>query len=168
MTDSRSGCVVEISTDTRPIVYPTIDWLSTDYRPLYRPLYRPIDRSTLPTVNKARKILRFPMLCTCETQGAQHMISMQKQKFSSLPRVELRTLKRSPGAGTESTACNPAAFICNFYYLFGFQFRVILPFSSPPLSQVHYCMLAMQWMEKRVYTTPSVQALTKKAILGGE
>ena len=32
MTDSRSGCVVEISTETRPIVYPTIDWLSTDCR----------------------------------------------------------------------------------------------------------------------------------------
>ena len=64
MTDIRSRCVVEISTDNRPIVYPTIDWLSTDgrptvdrlstdYRPLYRPLYRPIDRSTLPTVNKS-------------------------------------------------------------------------------------------------------------------
>ena len=67
MTDSRSRCVVEISTDTRPIVYPTIDWLSTDcrltidryidrvstdYRPLYWPIYRPIDPSTLPTVNK--------------------------------------------------------------------------------------------------------------------
>ena len=60
MTDSRSRCVVEISTDTWPIVYPTIDRLSTDYRPTidrlstdYRPLYRPIDRSTLPSVNKS-------------------------------------------------------------------------------------------------------------------
>ena len=62
MTDSRSRCVVEISTDTRPIVYPTIDWLSTDCWPTidryidrvstdYRPLYPPIDWSTLPTVN---------------------------------------------------------------------------------------------------------------------
>ena len=54
------------------------------------------------------------MLRTCQTQGAQHMISKQKLKFSSLPRVELRTLKWSPGAGAETTACNPAAFICNF------------------------------------------------------
>ena len=29
MTDSRSRCVVEISTDTRPIAYPTLDRLST-------------------------------------------------------------------------------------------------------------------------------------------
>ena len=61
-------CVVKISTDTRPIVYPTIDLpstdcrltidrLSTDYRPLYRPLYRPIDRSTLPAVNKSQVFL---------------------------------------------------------------------------------------------------------------
>ena len=32
MTDSKSRCVVEISTDTRSIVYLTIDRLSTDYR----------------------------------------------------------------------------------------------------------------------------------------
>ena len=55
------------------------------------------------------KILRFLMLCTYETQGTQHMISMQKLKFSSLPRAELTTLKW----------CNPAAFICNCYCLFG-------------------------------------------------
>ena len=53
-----------------------------------------------------RKILRFPMLCCCESQGTQHMISMQKLKFSSRPKPELRTLKWSPGAGAESTACN--------------------------------------------------------------
>ena len=96
------------------------------------------------------------MLCTCETQGTQQ--------------TAVRTLQQSPGAGADSTACTPAAFICNFYYLLGFQFRVILLFSSPPLSQVHYMitMLAMQWMEKRIYTTPSVHTLTKKAILGGE
>ena len=93
------------------------------------------------------------MLCTCETQGTLQ-----------------GTPQWSTGAGAESTACNPAAFICNFYYLFGFQFRVILPFSSPPLSQVlkEFCMLAMRWMEERVYTTASVHTLTKKAILGGE
>ena len=50
------------------------------------------------------------MLCTYETQGTQHMISMQKLKFSSLPRAELTTLK----------GCNPVAFISNSYYLFGF------------------------------------------------
>ena len=33
MTDSKSRCVVEISTDTRPIVFLTIDRLSTDCRP---------------------------------------------------------------------------------------------------------------------------------------
>ena len=33
MTDSKSRCVVEISTDTRPIVYLTINRLSTDHRP---------------------------------------------------------------------------------------------------------------------------------------
>ena len=83
MTDSKSRCVVEIWTDTRPIVYltidrlstncrPTIDRLSTDYRPtldrlstdcrrlyrpLCRPLCRPISRSTLPRVNKIHGIL---------------------------------------------------------------------------------------------------------------
>ena len=110
------------------------------------------------------------MLCNCETQGIQHMISMQKLKFSSLPRTELRTLKWSPGAGAESTTCNPATFICNFYYLFGFQFRVILPFSSPPLSQVQSAvrMLAMRWMETGVHTSASVHTLTQEAILGGE
>ena len=110
------------------------------------------------------------MLCTCEIQGTQHTISMQKLKFSSLPRAELRTLKWSPGAGAESTACNPAAFICNFYYLFGFQFRVILPFSSRPLSQVDTVigMLAMRWMEIGVHSPARVHTLSQKAILGGE
>ena len=117
-----------------------------------------------------RTIIRFPMLCTCETQGTQQMISMQNLKLSSLPRAELRTLKYSPGAGDDSTAFNPAAFICNFYYLFGFQFRVISPFSSRPLSQVHTVigMLAMRWMEIRVHSPARVHRLTQKAILGGE
>ena len=60
------------------------------------------------------------MLCTCETQGTLQ-----------------GTLQWSKGAGAESTACIPAVFICNFYYLFGFQFGVILPFSSQQISQVH-------------------------------
>ena len=48
MTDGKSRCVVKISTDTRPIVYLTIDRLSTDYRPTVDRLstdYRPtLDR----------------------------------------------------------------------------------------------------------------------------
>ena len=56
------------------------------------------------------------MLCTCETQGRQHMISIQKLRFSSRPRAEVRT-QWSRGAW-ESTACNPAAFICSFFLLF--------------------------------------------------
>ena len=70
MTDSKSRCVVEISNDTWPIVYltidrlstdyrPTIDRLSTDCRPLYRPLCRPISQSTLPTVNKILDIYQM-------------------------------------------------------------------------------------------------------------
>ena len=58
------------------------------------------------------------MLFTCETQGTQHMISIQKLRFSSCPRAEVST-QWSRGAW-ESTAGNTAAFICNFYYLFGF------------------------------------------------
>ena len=111
------------------------------------------------------------MLCTCETQGTQHMISMQKLKLSSLPRTELRTLKWSPGAGAESPTCNPARCICNFYYLFGFQFRVILPYSSRPLSQeqtVPTGTLVMRWMETGIHASASVHTLTQEAILGGE
>ena len=59
MTDSKSRCVVEISTDTRPIVYLTIDRLSTDYRPTIDQLstdHRPsIDRPSTdyrPTVDR--------------------------------------------------------------------------------------------------------------------
>ena len=54
------------------------------------------------------------MLCTCETQGTQHMISIQKLRFSSRLRAEVRT-QWSRGAW-ESTACNTAAFICSFFY----------------------------------------------------
>ena len=59
MTDSKSRCVVEISTDTRPIVYLTIDRLSTDYRPTIDQLstdHRPtIDRLSTdyrPTIDR--------------------------------------------------------------------------------------------------------------------
>ena len=59
MTDSKSRCVVEISTDTRSIVYLTIDRLSTDYRPTIDQLstdHRPtIDRPSTdyrPTIGR--------------------------------------------------------------------------------------------------------------------
>ena len=56
-----------LSTDYRPLYRPTVDRVSTDYRPsvdqlstecrpLYRPLYQPISRSTLPTVNKIQHV----------------------------------------------------------------------------------------------------------------
>ena len=90
-------------------------------------------------------------------------------RFSSRPRAEVRT-QLSPGAG-ESKACNPASFIRNFYYLFGFQIRVILPFSSQQVSQVHgviRTLLVMQWMEIGVHTSTSVHTLVQTTILGGE
>ena len=37
-----------------------------------------------------RKIEGSPVLWTCEIQCAQHMISMEKQRFSSCPRTKLR------------------------------------------------------------------------------
>ena len=105
------------------------------------------------------------MLCTCEIP----VISIQKLRLSSHPRAELRT-QWSPG---ESTAWNPAAFISYFYYLFGFQFRAILPSSSQQFSQVHTVIRGptlpvMQWMEMGIQTSAIVHTLTKKTILGGE
>ena len=59
MTDSKSRCVVEISTDTRPIVYLTIDLLSTDYRPTidrlstnYRPTIDRLSTDHRPTIDR--------------------------------------------------------------------------------------------------------------------
>ena len=63
MTDSKSRCVVEISTDTRPIVFLTIDRLSTDcrltidrlstdYRPLCRPTVDRVSTDCRPTVDR--------------------------------------------------------------------------------------------------------------------
>ena len=59
MTDSKSRCVVEISTDTRPIVYLTIDRLSTDYRPTidrlstdYRPTVNRLSTDCRPTIDR--------------------------------------------------------------------------------------------------------------------
>ena len=103
-----------------------------------------------------RKLLRGPLLYSCEIQGAHARIWFLR--FSSRPR-----------AG-ESTAWNPAVFICNCYYLFGFQFRVILPYSSRPLSQVDsvITMLAMRWMEIGVQWLANVHTLSKTTVLGGE
>ena len=53
MTDSKSRCVVELSTDTRPIVFLTIDRLSTDCRPT---IDRYIDRLSTdcrPSIDRA-------------------------------------------------------------------------------------------------------------------
>ena len=104
------------------------------------------------------------MLYSCEIQGAH--ASIWFLRFSSRPRAEVRT-QCSPGAG-ESTAWSPAVFICNCYYLFGFQFRVILPYSSPPLSQVHSViyMLAMRWMEIGIQWLANVHTLSKTTVLG--
>ena len=59
MTDSKSRCFVEISTDTRPIVYLTIDRLSTDYRPTidqpstdYRPTIDRLSTDCRPTIDR--------------------------------------------------------------------------------------------------------------------
>ena len=59
MTDSKSRCVVEISTDTRPIVYLTIDRLSTDYQPTidrlltdYRPTVDRLSTDYRPTIDR--------------------------------------------------------------------------------------------------------------------
>ena len=62
-------CLDRASTDYRPTIDRYIDRLSTEYRPTVdrlstecRPLYRPISRSTLPTVNKIRKMNDFFLL----------------------------------------------------------------------------------------------------------
>ena len=59
MTDSKSKCVVQLSTDTRPIVYLTIDRLSTNYRPTidrlstnYRPTVDRLSTDYRPTVDR--------------------------------------------------------------------------------------------------------------------
>ena len=57
------------------------------------------------------------MLCTCETQGTQQ--------------TEVRTLQWSPGAGAESTACNPAAFICNFLLFVWFSVQSNIALFKP-------------------------------------
>ena len=112
--------------------------------------------------------LIFLCLRLCSKNNSMEPNALQL-RFSSRPRAEVRT-QLSPGSG-ESTACKPASFIHNFYYLFGFQFRVILPFSSQQDSQVHgviRTLLVMQWMEIGVHTSTSVHTLVQTTILGGE
>ena len=62
------------------------------------------------------------MLCTCETQGTQHMISMQKLKFSSLSRAEfsLRRLEnyKDPGVVSRSWGQEHSLQPCCVYQLF--------------------------------------------------
>ena len=45
--------IVLVSTDYWPQYWLSLDWLSTECRPLFRP----IDRSTLPTVNRIRSVI---------------------------------------------------------------------------------------------------------------
>ena len=116
--------------------------------------------------------LIFLCLRLCSKNNSMEPNALQL-RFSSRPRAEVRT-QLSPGAG-ESKACNPASFIRNFYYLFGFQIRAILPFSSQQISQLNTVirfrdptLLAMQWMEIGVQTSGNVHTLEKKTVLGGE
>ena len=45
--------IVRVLTDYWPQYWPSLDWLSTECRPLFRP----IDRSTLPTANRIRSVI---------------------------------------------------------------------------------------------------------------
>ena len=100
MTDSKSRCVVEISTDTRPIVYLTIDRLSTDYQPTIDRLltdYRPtVDRLSTyyrPTIDRLSTDYRplYRPLCRppCRPQSRSTLPTVNKIHFEifSLPQV---------------------------------------------------------------------------------
>ena len=117
-------------------------------------------------IQKNLQYLIFLCLRLCSKNNSMEPSALQ-MRFSSRPRAEVRT-QLSPGAG-ESKACNPASFIRNFCYLFGFQIRAILPFSSQQVSQVHtVVLLVMQWMEIGIHTSASVHTLVQTTILGGE
>ena len=118
-------------------------------------------------IQKNLQYLIFLCLRLCCKNNSMEPSALQL-RFSSRPRAEVRT-QLSPGSG-ESTACKPASFIPNFYYLFGFQFRVILPFSSQQDSQVDIVgtLLVMQWMEIGVQTSTGVHTLMQTRMLGGE
>ena len=112
--------------------------------------------------------LIFLCLRLCSKNNSMEPNALQL-RFSSRPRAGVRT-QLSPGSG-ESKACKSASFIRNFYYLFGFQFRVILPFSSQQYSQLDMVgtVLVMQWMEIGVQKSTCVHTLLKTiTILGGE
>ena len=111
-------------------------------------------------IQKNLQYLIFLCLRLCSKNNSMEPSALQL-RFSSRPRAEVRT-QLSPGAGE---------FIRNFYYLFGFQIRVILPFSSQQGSQVHTVvrtLLEMQWMEIGSHTSASVHTLIETTILGGE
>ena len=119
-------------------------------------------------IQKNLQYLIFPCLRLCSKNNSMEPSALQL-RFSSCPRAEVRT-QLSPGAG-ESKACNPASFIRNFYYLFGFQIRVTLPFSSQQVSQVYtvvQTLLVMHWIEIGVHTSTSVHRLIQTTNLGGE
>ena len=74
MTDSKSTCVVEISTDTRPIVYLTIDRLSTDYRPTVdrlsndcRPTIDRLSTDSRPTIDRLSTAISTAMSTAMST-----------------------------------------------------------------------------------------------------
>ena len=79
------------------------------------------------------------MLCTCETQGTLQ-----------------GTLQWSTGAGAESTACNPAAFICNFllFVWFSVQSNIALfkPTSQSSTENVLYASNAVNGKKDLHYT----------------
>ena len=117
-------------------------------------------------IQKNLQYLIFLCLRLCSKNNSIEPSALQL-RFPSRPRAEVKT-QLSPEAG-ESKAWNPASFIRNFCYLFGFQIRVILPFPSQQLSQVHsVVLLEMQQMEIGVHTSTSVHTLVKTTILGGE
>ena len=119
-------------------------------------------------IQKNLQYLIFLCLRLCSKNNSIEPSALQL-RFPSRPRAEVRT-QLSPEAG-ESKGCNPASFIRNFYYLFGFQIRVILPFSSQQVSQVHgviRTLLVMQWMEIGIQTSTSVHTLIQTSNLGGE
>ena len=119
-------------------------------------------------IQKNLQYLIFLCLRLCSKNNSMEPSALQL-RFPSRPRAEVKT-QLSPRAG-ESKACNPASFIRNFYCLFGFQIRAILPFSSQQVSQLHLVirtLLVMQWMEIGAQTSPSVHTLMQTTILGGE
>ena len=125
MTDSKSRCVDEISTDTRPIVYLTIDRLSTHYRPTidrlstdYRPTidrlstdYRPtVDRLSTdyrPTVDRYIDRLSTAISTAMSTDISVDITHSKQDPFLLLVEFLMETLQN--GAGNWK--------VCNFLLL---------------------------------------------------